>query len=249
MKRRGLRSWSVYNSDSEPSDGSELQRNEQEATEHRKNRYILGGLVVGGVTLLGALMLWDRTPFSEENFALESKVVPYESSEGRVLPIHAIGPSGYPKATFGVGCFWSGEQEFQEIPGIVSTSVGYVGGDGKTVPTYETVKANTEDYVEVLTIEYDPEVTDHERLLKKFWRMHDPTPSKYTGTQYRSAVFYHSPEQKQLAVKAKSDLKASGPFGDFEIVTEIDPGTVFYLAEEEHQNYYRKNEQRSAMSH
>jgi peptide-methionine (S)-S-oxide reductase len=245
-QNRGLRSWSVFSPASQV-DETALAENEQEENESSKNKYILLGMFGFGVVLVAIVAFLERTPPSEENLELGTKVLPYESSKGRVLPFHSIGPSGYPKATFGVGCFWSGEQEFQEIPGLVSTSVGYIGGDGTTTPTYETVKANTEDYVEVLTIEYDSAVTSYEDLLRKFWRMHDPTPTRYTGTQYRSAVFYHSAEQKRIALEAKEALSASGLYGDFDIVTEIDPGTVFYLAEEKHQNYYRKNEQKVFM--
>ena len=244
-RNRGLRSWAPLTREQE---ATQLEEGDHEEFEGEKNKYVFTGVILFGVVLVAVLALRSHTPQSEEGFALESKVLPYESTEGRVLPIHSIGTSGYPKATFGVGCFWSGEQEFQSIPGLVSTSVGYVGGDRKTTPTYEMVKANTTEYVEVLTIEYDPDVIRYEDLLKKFWRMHDPTPTKHTGTQYRSAVFFHSPEQKRLATKAKNDLRDSGLYGDFEIATEIDPGTVFFLAEETHQNYYRKNQQKSLMS-
>ena len=247
--KRGLCSWSVLSRDEEQLDLLELEENAQDEIEISKNKYVVAGLIGFGVLLLGVVVFKQDVRQSEQKLAMESKVLPYESSDGRVLPFHSIGPSGYPKATFGVGCFWSGEQEFRSIPGLISTSVGYVGGDGKTTPTYETVKANTSDYVEVLTIEYDPKVTRYEDLLKKFWRMHDPTPTRLTGTQYRSAVFYHSAEQKRLATTAKEELQKSGLYGDFEIVTEIDPGTVFYLAKEEHQDYYKKNERKTLIGH
>ena len=222
-----------------------MEESSFEENEDNKNRYILGGLLLACVVLAAAFAFRETAPPDEGERARAAQVLPYESAEGKVLPFHSIGPSGYPKATFGVGCFWSGEQEFEDIPGVVSASVGYVGGDGKATPTYEEVKANTEQYVEVVTLEYDPEVTDYGELLKSFWRMHDPTPTKYTGTQYRSAVFFHSPEQKEAALRAKQELRDSGLYGDFEIVTEIDPGTVFHLAEDYHQNYYAKNKRKT----
>ena len=221
---------------------SQLEKNEGE-----KDKLVLCGVLFLAIALGATFLLGEKPYQDEDQLAKAARVLPYESAEGKVLPFHSVGPSGYPKATFGVGCFWSGEQEFKAIPGLVSTSVGYVGGDGKTVPTYEHVKANTNDYVEVVTMEYDPAVTSYEKLLKTFWQMHDPTPTKYTGTQYRSAVFFHNPEQKRLAMRAKRELRDSGLYGDFEIVTEIDPGSIFYLAEDKHQDYYRKNEQKTYM--
>lgn len=146
-------------------------------------------------------------------------------------------------ATFGAGCFWCVEAVFQEVNGVHSVLPGYTGG-GLQNPTYEQVCSGTTGHAEVCQIEFDPSLVTYTELLEIFWKTHDPTTLNRQGydegTQYRSAVFYHSPEQQKLAVEYKQKLDASGAF-DRPIVTEIVPFTKFYVAEDYHKDYYRSN--------
>jgi peptide-methionine (S)-S-oxide reductase len=146
------------------------------------------------------------------------------------------------KATFGAGCFWGVEAAFREVPGVVSTSVGYSGGSLKN-PTYEDVCTDTTGHAEVVQVEYDPARVSFEELLKVFWNNHDPTSLNYqgpdVGTQYRSAVFFHTPEQERAALGSKEELARSGRYRK-PIVTEITPASDFFRAEDYHQQYLEK---------
>jgi len=146
------------------------------------------------------------------------------------------------KATFGAGCFWGVEETFREMPGVVSTAVGYAGGHLDS-PTYEDVCTDRTGHAEVVEVEYDPEQVGYDDLLKVFWENHDPTTLNRqgpdVGTQYRSVVFFHTPEQEQLARASKERLQASGKFKR-PIVTEIVPAAQFFRAEEYHQQYLAK---------
>lgn len=146
-------------------------------------------------------------------------------------------------ATFGAGCFWCVEAVFQRLKGVESVASGYSGGKAAN-PTYEQVCTGTTGHAEVCQITYDPRQLSFEQLLEVFWKTHDPTTlnrqGNDVGTQYRSVVFYHSEEQKKLAQQYKARLDSSGAF-PAPIVTEIAPFTVFYKAEDYHQNYYREN--------
>lgn len=146
-------------------------------------------------------------------------------------------------ATFGAGCFWCVEAVFQRLKGVESVASGYSGGKVAN-PTYEQVCTGTTGHAEVCQITYDPRQLSFEQLLEVFWKTHDPTTlnrqGNDVGTQYRSVVFYHSEEQKKLAQQYKARLDSSGAF-PAPIVTEIAPFTVFYKAEDYHQNYYREN--------
>ncbi len=145
------------------------------------------------------------------------------------------------KATFGAGCFWCVEAVFERIPGVRAVAAGYAGGT-KENPTYEEVCAGTTGHAEVAQITYDPAVVSYEALLSMFWKSHDPTTMNRqgadVGTQYRSSIFYHSPEQRAAAEKSKREAQK-----DFEkpIVTEIVPLEKFFEAENYHQDYYRSN--------
>jgi peptide-methionine (S)-S-oxide reductase len=145
------------------------------------------------------------------------------------------------KATFGAGCFWCVEAVFERIPGVKAVAAGYTGGT-KANPTYEEVCTGTTGHAEVAQITYDPAIVSYETLLSMFWKSHDPTTLNRqgadAGTQYRSSIFYHSPEQKAAAEKSKREAQK-----DFEklIVTEIVPLEKFYEAENYHQDYYRIN--------
>ena len=147
------------------------------------------------------------------------------------------------KATFGAGCFWGVEAEFRQLPkGVVSTAVGYEGGTMKN-PTYRDVCTDRTGHAEVVEVEYEPEKISYEDLLKVFWANHDPTTLNRqgpdVGTQYRSVIFYHTPEQQAAALASKEKLEKSGRYRR-PVVTEIVPATSFYRAEEYHQQYLEK---------
>jgi peptide-methionine (S)-S-oxide reductase len=149
----------------------------------------------------------------------------------------------YEKATFAAGCFWGVEKIFEALPGVVSTQVGYTGGHVKD-PSYEMVCTGLTGHAEALEATYDPSKIKYEKLLETFWKYHDPTTlnrqGNDVGSQYRSAIFYHSPEQKKAAERSKAILEKSGIFKK-PIVTEIVPASEFYRAEEYHQQYLQKN--------
>jgi len=146
------------------------------------------------------------------------------------------------KATFGAGCFWCVEDVFRRTKGVISTTVGYSGGNTKN-PTYNDVCTDLTGHAEVVQVEYDPNVLPYGNLLDVFWNSHDPTQLNRQGpdigTQYRSVIFCHDPQQEEIARKSKEALGKSGKFGK-KIVTEIQPATEFYKAEEYHQQYYAK---------
>lgn len=146
------------------------------------------------------------------------------------------------KTTFGAGCFWGVEAAFRKIKGVVSTAVGYSGGRLKN-PTYDDVCTDQTGHAEVVQVEYDPSRVTYDQLLDLFWQLHDPTtPNRQgpdIGTQYRSAIFYHTPEQKSAAEASKERLRKSGRH-QRPIVTEITPAAEFYRAEEYHQQYFDK---------
>ncbi len=146
-------------------------------------------------------------------------------------------------ATFGAGCFWCVEAIFTELKGVHKVTSGYTGGQTEN-PTYKAVCNGTTGHAEVAQIEFDPEVISFTELLEVFWKTHDPTTLNQQGadkgTQYRSAVFYHSEEQKALAEKYKKKLDESGAYPN-PIVTEITRFEKFYPAEDYHQEYYENN--------
>ncbi len=146
-------------------------------------------------------------------------------------------------ATFGTGCFWCTEAIFQQLEGVVKVTSGYSGGTVPN-PTYEQVCTKTTGHAECLNIMYDPKKISFDELLEIFWQTHDPTTLNRqgadVGTQYRSVVFYHNEEQRAKTAKYKAELDKSGAFAN-PIVTTLEPFTVFYPAEEYHQNYYRNN--------
>ena len=145
-------------------------------------------------------------------------------------------------ATFGAGCFWKTENEFLKVPGVIRTSVGYMGGDFPN-PSYLDVVARITGHAEVAQLEYDPEIVSYEELLNIFWQIHDPTSLNRQGAdrgeQYRSVIFYHTPEQEKLACQSKLQLQQSGKYNR-DIVTEIKPAKEYYLATEDHQQYLAK---------
>jgi peptide-methionine (S)-S-oxide reductase len=144
------------------------------------------------------------------------------------------------KATFGAGCFWHVEAEFEWLPGVKSAVSGYAGGHVAN-PTYEMVHEGDTGHAEVVQVTYDPSVISYEQLLKVFWHGHDPTQwnrqGPDIGPQYRSVIFYHNEEQRKAALKSYRELTAARVYRA-PIVTQLFPMTTFYRAEEYHQNYY-----------
>ncbi|MEN6609290.1 MAG: peptide-methionine (S)-S-oxide reductase MsrA [Methanoregulaceae archaeon] len=149
----------------------------------------------------------------------------------------------YEKATFASGCFWGVEAAFRRIEGVIETAVGYTGG---TVPepAYEQVCSGKTGHAEAVEVLFDPAVVSYEKLLDVFWNIHDPTQKNRQGpdigTNYRSAIFYHTPEQKEIAESSRERIASSGKYRGREIVTEIVPAPEFWRAEEYHQQYYEK---------
>ena len=146
------------------------------------------------------------------------------------------------KATFAAGCFWGVEATFRQLPGVISTRVGYTGG--KTAdPTYKEVCTDRTGHAEAVEIEYDPAKLSYDKLLEVFWENHDPTQLNRQGpdwgTQYRSAIFFHTPEQEAAAKASKERLEKSRRFSK-PIVTQIVPAVTFFEAEDYHQQYLEK---------
>ena len=148
----------------------------------------------------------------------------------------------YEKAVFAGGCFWCVQPPFDYLDGVITTTVGFVGGD-EVNPTYNDVAYGRTSHTEAIEVIYDPEVVSYEKLLAIFWRNVDPTDAEGQfvdrGSQYRPGIFYVNEEQKKIATKSKNELDASGRF-DKPLVIEITEATPFYDAEEYHQKYYIK---------
>jgi peptide-methionine (S)-S-oxide reductase len=152
-------------------------------------------------------------------------------------------PGHFEKATFSAGCFWHVEATFRKVEGVVSVTSGYTGGTTEN-PSYEQVCSDKTGHAEAVEIEYDPTRVSYDTLLDIFWAEHDPTtPNRQgwdVGTQYRSVIFYHTPEQRAAALASKKRLEESGRYKK-PIVTQIVPAATFYKAEEYHQRYYEKH--------
>lgn len=148
------------------------------------------------------------------------------------------------KATFGAGCFWGVEATFRQVKGVVSTSVGYMGGHFEQ-PSYLDVLSRITGHAEVCQVEYDPTMVSYDELLHLFWNIHDPTSLNRQGAdrgeQYRSVIFYHTPEQATIARHSKTQLDRSGKY-DKSIVTQIQPASQYWLATEDHQQYLEKKQ-------
>jgi peptide-methionine (S)-S-oxide reductase len=186
-----------------------------------------------------------------------SMVAPEEALPGRTatMPVpdrHAVldaplappYPEGTEIADFGLGCFWGAERKFWQTPGVVSTAVGYQGGYTQN-PTYEEVCTGLTGHTEVVRVVYDPSQVSYEDLLKVFWEAHDPTQGMRQGndigTQYRSAIYTHGPEQEKSALASRDAYQQVLTAAGYEpITTEITPAPEFYFAEEYHQQYLYK---------
>jgi peptide-methionine (S)-S-oxide reductase len=157
-------------------------------------------------------------------------------------PIAEKGAAAMQKATFAAGCFWGVEAAFRQVKGVKETAVGYEGGATEN-PTYQDVCSNSTGHAEVVQVTYDPGQVTYEQLLDVYWASHDPTTLNRqgpdVGTQYRSAIFFHTPEQEAAATASRNALEEKRAFKR-PIVTEIVPAATFYLAEEYHQRYLEK---------
>ena len=190
------------------------------------------------------------TPVPEQNQKADATVpnnAPTELSQSTKEPV----PSAkYEKATFAAGCFWGIEASFRAVEGVVETQIGYTGGR-RANPTYPQVCTDKTGHAEAVEVTYDPEKVSFERLLDLFWKIHDPTTLNRqdpdVGTQYRSAIFYYSPEQKTLAEASMQNLVKARTFKR-PIVTQILPAPRFYRAEEYHQRYLEKQGKTSCSS-
>jgi peptide-methionine (S)-S-oxide reductase len=145
-------------------------------------------------------------------------------------------------ATFGAGCFWGIEAAFRRVPGVLDAVAGYSGGHTQN-PSYQAVCTDTTGHAEVVQVTFDPEKVSYDQLLNVFWTIHDPTQVNRQGpdygAQYRTAIFFHSPEQEAAAKKSKQALEASGKLRR-PVATEITPAGPFWRAEEYHQRYLEK---------
>ena len=152
------------------------------------------------------------------------------------------------KATFGAGCFWGVEVGFANIPGVTATAVGYEGGQLER-PTYKDVCTDQTGHAEVVELDFDPAQVSYEQLLDAFFALHDPTTLNRQGpdwgAQYRSAIFFHSPEQQAQALAKIEQLTEEGRFKPKRIVTKVEPAQTFWRAEEYHQRYLEKRGQAS----
>ncbi len=170
--------------------------------------------------------------------------------EGAAAPNTKAANMGLSKATFGAGCFWGVEARFRRVEGVRRTDVGYLGGTLEN-PTYHDVCSGQTGHAEVVQVEYDAALVSYEELLDVFWNCHDPTTLNRqgpdVGAQYRSAAFFHTPEQEAIARGSKARLEQSGGFAR-PIVTEITPASTFYRAEEYHQQYLAKHGRSSCAS-
>jgi peptide-methionine (S)-S-oxide reductase len=191
---------------------------------------------LSGMMLLLALLMVTSAACGQPD--ARSKPTAVNASAGLSSSPDSIGI-----ATFAGGCFWCTEADFDKVPGVISTTSGYIGGTTVN-PTYKQVSAGKTGHIEAVQVRFDPAKTNFAKLLAAFWPTIDPlTPDRQFcdgGSQYRSAIFYHDAEQKRQAEASKAALAASGRFTQ-PIVTEILPATEFYPAEEYHQDYHVKN--------
>ena len=151
--------------------------------------------------------------------------------------------SGKEVATLGGGCFWCLEAVFDDLKGVISVESGYMGGKNPS-PTYEQVSGGRTGHAEVIQVTFDPAMVSFKEILEVFFVIHDPTTlnrqGNDAGTQYRSAIFYHTPEQKIVSEQVIANLGGAGLWRD-PVVTEVTPATVFYIAEDYHQEYFARN--------
>ncbi|HUG69238.1 MAG TPA: peptide-methionine (S)-S-oxide reductase MsrA [Pirellulaceae bacterium] len=195
---------------------------------------LVGCVVAIGCNMSNQISTAEVEPMSE---------IPSDASVQTAAATDEINPETTEIATFGAGCFWCVEAVFKQLDGVVSVESGYTGGHVVN-PTYEQVCSKTTGHTEVCRITFVPAKISFEELLEVFWQTHDPTTLNQQGAdvgpQYRSAIYYHDDRQRELATKYKQALDESGAFRA-PIVTEITAATVFYKAEDYHQDYYALN--------
>jgi peptide-methionine (S)-S-oxide reductase len=195
---------------------------------------------LGGVVLVAGVVL--AVLWSNGVLPLPGKDADPERVERLKKPADET-PADPAVATFGNGCFWCTEAVFQQLAGVHSAEPGYTGGGVKN-PSYEQVCTGNTGHAEVIRITYDPKIITYAELLEVFWKTHDPTTLNRQGadegTQYRSAIFYHSKEQKEQAEHYKRELNSSGAFAR-PIVTQIVPAETFYPAEDKHKDFYLRH--------
>ena len=194
----------------------------------------------GAVVLVIAILFVSVVLFSRQEFTPPESFPSFDPDNSGAAPARPDGPQ---LATFGSGCFWCTEAVFQQLQGVLKVESGYSGGDGKN-PTYREVCSGLTGHAEVVQITYDPKLITYAELLEVFWRSHDPTTRDRqghdVGTQYRSVIFYHAPEQKELAERYKQQIDEARVYAA-PLVTEIAPFTEFYKAEDYHQSYFEQN--------
>ncbi len=198
------------------------------------------------VSLLFSLCACAQTPKKDNENKAENKIKQDLAKKSEQKNNKKMENSSA-KASFGAGCFWCVEAVFLELEGVEKVISGYMGGENPN-PTYKEVCTGNTGHAEICHIIYNPQKISFQELLQAFWVSHDPTTLNQqgadVGTQYRSVIFYHSDEQKQLAEKYKKELDASGAFSK-PIITEISPASTLYIAEDYHQNYYALNSEQS----
>lgn len=181
----------------------------------------------------------------EDNGSNYTKSKTFKSMSSASTDKGTVNEKGLAVATFGAGCFWCTEAQFQLLDGVDHVESGYMGGQKKN-PTYKEVCTGTTGHAEVTNVYYNPSKISYDELLAAFWTAHDPTQlnrqGNDVGTQYRSAIFFHNAEQKQKAEEYKKKLDAEHAY-NAPVVTEITPAVAFYKAEDYHQNYFNENGQ------
>ncbi|MFB6350833.1 MAG: peptide-methionine (S)-S-oxide reductase MsrA [Bradymonadaceae bacterium] len=213
----------------------------------QRTMWLLAALLVVGCTSTNGEKEQEVVVKDEQS---ESSGGEQASSAGqRADPDEPVQPDvgeGLAAATFAGGCFWCMEPPFEDLEGVKSVVSGYCGGKEKD-PSYDQVAGGETGHAETVRITYDPDKISYEKLLKVFWRSHDPTTDDRqfadVGSQYRPVIFYHTERQKKLAEESKQRLADEGPF-DEPIVTAIEPASTFWKAEAYHQDYYKKNPDR-----
>lgn len=201
----------------------------------RRFRGLLAAVL--GLTLVAAIGLALAAVTRSETM---SEVPPGTLASNPNLATKHSGP--VERATFGAGCFWGVESAFRRVPGVTATSVGYIGGNTER-PTYEEVCSDSTGHAEAVEVEFDPREVSYEQLLDVFWKLHDPTQLNRQGpdhgTQYRSAIFVHSDQQRAAAEASLARLDESGRYAA-PIVTRVEPAQTFWRAEEYHQQFLDK---------
>jgi len=201
----------------------------------------LAGLAGAGMLLAFASACVERPIAPGEATVSSSQSKPAPEKQENQLAASPEAPAASEVATLGAGCFWCVEAVYQQIPGVLKVESGYMGGKTPN-PSYEEVCTGTTGHAEVVQVTFDPRRLSYPKLLESFWKLHDPTTLNRqgadVGTQYRSAIFYHSAAQREAAERSKSEAASHFPSP---IVTEITSAGTFYQAEDYHQNYYRLN--------